>query len=151
MPDTASLLGIPTEFTFRDKVYQVAPRTLELEGMFARWVSGGALEFIQAHQEQMTPQFFQGQFDGWRHDGASHLYDWGTWICSQAANSEAGRKRLALLQLAKLNKGVTAATVEQIANDPAKWTELLLKMKEASGEADPRQSAEASETLGPAA
>jgi hypothetical protein len=137
LPDLASLLGLPVEFTFLEKTYKVHPRTLELEGMFSRWVSDQALQQILAHN--LPPHILQAQMDGWRHDLAARLYDWTGWISIQAVNSEAGRKRLALLQLAKLNKGVTVDLVEQIAADSAKWAELLLKMKEASGEMDPTQ------------
>lgn len=149
MSDTPSLLGLPVEFTWKDRVYKVAPRTLEIEGMFSRWVSDQSLQQVLAHE--LPPHILQAQLDGWRHDLAARLYDWTGWICIQAVNSEAGRKRLALLQLGKLNRTATAALVEQIAAEPEKWTELLLKMKEASGEINPPVQAVEEQASEPAA
>jgi hypothetical protein len=137
MPDAASLLGVMPEFEFGGRTYKVHPRTLELEGRFAKWCSDQSLLQLRAHADVLGPDLLQMQLDGWRHDLSSRLYEWGSFIVQRVLQTDSGAKHLAYLQLGKADPSVPRSLVDRVAKDPAKWQELLLKMREASGELDP--------------
>jgi hypothetical protein len=141
--DTADGLGLPVNFEFEGKTWQVAPRDFELEGMFSRWVANEALQAVLAHADGVPGHVVQVLLDGWRNDKAARVYDYTGWVCAQALASDEGKKQMAVLQLCKLNKLASRALVDRVWKDKARREQLLLKMAEASGELEaPRPNGE---------
>jgi hypothetical protein len=138
--NVADLLGLPIEFRFtfegNDLVLMVGERTRRVCGLFSRWVQGEALEGIKRLRGQMTDDDYRIAFDGWRHDLATHKFDWGSPLCWDAVGSVAGTKHLACLQFQAGAEGTGMSMpltdwmriVDAIAEDDELWSELLVKM-----------------------
>ncbi len=142
MPDLGTLLGTPLDFEFAGKVYKVFPRDLETEGRFGHWAADESLKGVIAHADTVGPDLLAVLLEGWRHDKASRLYEWGSFICQRLLRTDAGTQHLAYLQMGR-NKGLQRSLIDQIWKDDAKRQELLARMAEASGDPSPNARSEA--------
>lgn len=135
MASMAGLMGVPVDFEFEGTVYKVAPRTLELEGYFERWLEDQGLKAIQRHRSTFSADEYQLQMDGWRRDcSAGDVYAYDGEISRRSRRSVAGVKYLAFLQLGAMNKGVDMHLIDRIDKDAAATERLLEAMARASGE-----------------
>ena len=115
----AAALGIGAQFEFKGRIYTIAPRDFEIEGLFSIWLEQQALELIQRHYRNLSPSEYELQLAGWRRDGVSQLYDLSSPEGWRASVSLPGRKQMALLQLQKgSGPKVTMDLIEQIFDDP---------------------------------
>lgn len=125
--DQANCLGVPAVFEFRGHSYKVAERTFEHECMFAQWVKVQSLHEIERVKDDMSTTLYKMQIDGWRHDCAMGLYQWGTPFVVVAAMHPAGSKYLALLALSQ-HQIVSPSLIDEIYNDADAWERLTAIM-----------------------
>lgn len=143
--DQAAALGVPGEFKFDGVVYKVAERKFEQEAHFVQWVKREAFEEIERLKDAMPPALYKMQVDGYRHDLAMKLYEWGMPFCTVAAMSPSGSKFLAFLALAKHQPGVTMHLIDRIYDDKDAWERLALVMADLN---DPNPERPAQEAAG---
>lgn len=129
--DQASCLGAPALFEFNGIQYKVSERTFEHEAMFCQWVKKYSMDEIERLKDDMPLAFYKMQVDGWRHDCAMGLYQWGMPFVTIASIGPAGSKYLALLALAQLDRSgnVTPMLIEAIYKDAkGAWDRLCAIM-----------------------
>lgn len=121
--DQSSCLGVPALFEFGGHTYKVSERTFEHECMFAQWVKVNAMQEIERVKDDMPTTLYKMQIDGWRHDCAMGLYQWGTPFVVVAAMMPAGSKYLARIAL-----NCAPEIVAAIYNDADAWERLTATM-----------------------
>ena len=138
MSELAALVGVHRDFRFKNKTYKVAPRDLEVEAAYEVWLEESALDAIKRHRRRFSPEEYEQQLAGWRHDCATgEVYAFDGDVSRKSMRGIAGMRKLAWLQLCKAQP-VPESLVAEVAEDVEAWTELLTAMQRASGElADP--------------
>lgn len=136
-------VGTPGLFDFKGKTYRVAQRSIDHECLFCQWVKREAYNEIERLKDDMPAALYKMHVDGFRHDCAMKLYDWGMPFVTVAAMSPSGSKYLAYLALLELNAGVTEALVDEIyADEQGAWERLCTVMGDLN---DPNRKRQAQE------
>lgn len=116
MSEIANTIGLPYEFDYKGRVVKVAPRCFEVEGYFSVWAESLGLKVLQRHQESLSVAEYDLLMNGWRRDCQQGAYDFGEVACWRVALGEAGRKKLAALQINKAG-GITLPQAEEFVEE----------------------------------
>lgn len=96
MPDLA-LSALPIAFDFDGKTYQVSPRTLGVEALFAKHHADQTYQDLQVFADTLGPVALAQQVEGWRHDLSCRAFSFGTWLSRRYLASEDGFRKMAWL------------------------------------------------------
>lgn len=122
------VLGTPIHFEWGGKSFDIPRWNFEVEGMFSAWVVDQSEKRIKASRLKDGEAEYRAKVDGLRRDIDKGLYEWGSEIVVSRWSSPSGAKHLLWLTLSRLDKTITPAWVDELANDRTAWEELWEKL-----------------------
>jgi hypothetical protein len=129
----ADIAGLPTRIDWKGQQYQLCPRDLAMQMMFANWVQEQAVRAIYRHRETLGAEGYERALAVWLREVAKGIYDWGSPVCHQALFTGQGLRYITCLKLQKgtaKHRGapVDMEVVEQMFQDPELATLLYQTM-----------------------
>lgn len=132
---SGELLGLFADFTWKGRLYKIAPRDIATESMFGDWCAAEAALKLARIKANVPADIYLVQMREYAELIAGHGFDWGSAAVHNSFWTEPGRRHMLWLKIQRGaskggGSGIERPEIDQLAEDrspegKAKWEELL--------------------------
>jgi hypothetical protein len=117
MSEHAAALGLPKEFAFGEKKFNVGPATQELKGQYGQWLAQTAVDNLRRREKSYAPHEYAARMERLEDKEDTFRFSWGAPLFWPTVDTVPGRTQLLYLGVKKNHSDFTETQAAKLVEE----------------------------------